>query len=69
MVKEKMIDEKRVPVKRCQFNCILKVANNGAPTPICWNARGRPNIMSLEDLNSLFDDHTKRDEEGWNASN
>jgi len=69
MVKEKLINEKRIPVQRCQFNCILKAADDGAPTPICWNTRGRPDIISLEDLKSQFDDHAKRDGKGWDVSN
>jgi len=48
MVKEKMMNKKRAPVKRCQLNCILKAAKDGSPTPVYWNARGRPDIISLE---------------------
>ena len=69
MVKEKMINEKRIPVKRCQFNCILKAADDGATTPICWNTRGRPNIISPEELKSQFDENAKRDRKGWDVSN
>ena len=36
-----------------------------SPPPIHWNSRGRPDIMLLAELRSLFDEHAKRDGDGW----
>ena len=64
LVKQKMIDEKRIPVKYRMFNILLKVASGGATPPIYWNSRGRKEIMPLEELRSMFDVHTQRQEKG-----
>mmetsp|Transcript_27431 Transcript_27431/g.65962 ORF Transcript_27431/g.65962 Transcript_27431/m.65962 type:complete len:267 (-) Transcript_27431:179-979(-) len=65
IVKQKMMDEKRVPVKRSQLNYIYKVAKDGMSPPIFWNNRGQPEIMPLEELRALFDAHAKREGSGW----
>ena len=61
IVKQKMIDEKRVPVKRSQLINIYKAAKDGISPPIFWNNRGHPEIMPLEELRALFDAHAKQE--------
>ena len=65
LVKQKMIDEKRIPVQICRFNRILKHVANGGSPQLHWNARGRPEILPLEKLRVLFDDHNKREGVAW----
>ena len=64
-IKQKMIDEVRVPVQRTQLNKILVAAKDGKKLPTFWNQRGEREIMSLMDLRAKFDDHAKRDGNCW----
>ena len=58
--KQKMIDEKRVPVKRAQLNVLLKKV---APQ-IFWDSRERKEIMPLVELRSQYDTHAQQQGHG-----
>ena len=64
-VKQKMINEVRVPAKRSQLNQLLKDDGEGKSLPTFWDCRGRPDYMSLGDLRIEFDEHAKRDGNCW----
>ena len=64
-IKQKMIDDVRVPVQRSQLNRLLGAAKEGKTLPTFWNQCGRPEIMSLAELRAKFDDHAKRDGNCW----
>ena len=64
-IKQKMIDDSRVPVKRARLNKILKAAQEGKTLPTCWGRQGPAEIMSLVELRSKFDDNAKRDGNSW----
>ena len=64
-VKQKMIDELRIPVQRTQINRLLKAAEEGKALPTFWNRRGPPEIMSLAELRSRFDENAKREGNSW----
>ena len=65
LIKEKMVNEKRIPVKICRFNRILKAVENGGSPQLYWNSRGRPNILPFKKLRDEFDKHAKREGVAW----
>ena len=69
LVKQKIIDEKQIPVKYRMFNILLKVSSFGAKSPIYWNSIGRKEIMLLEELRSMSDVHIQRQGKGWTSDN
>ena len=64
-VKQTMVDELRIPVQRTQINRLLKVTEERKALPTYWNRRGPPDIMSLADLRSRFDENAKREGSSW----
>ena len=65
LVKERMINDGRVPVRQAQLNVLIKDMGDGKSLPMFWNTRGAPEIMPLQELRDLYDIHTKRDGNGW----
>ena len=69
-VKQKMIDDRLVPVGRTQLNNILR--KHGAPgTPMAnltWNSSGRPEILDYEVLKQAYNDND-RVGKGWSFDN
>ena len=47
LVKERMINDGRVPVKQAQLNVLIKDMGDGKSLPMFWNARGAPEIVPL----------------------
>ena len=64
-IKQKMIDDGRIPVKRSQLNNLLKAAEEGKALPTFWNRRGHQEIMGLAELRSKFDENARREGNSW----
>ena len=68
LVKEKMIQDRRIPVQKDRLNKILQAAKDGVPPPVVWSNRGRPDIMTIEYLRKEFDEHSKRSGKSWDVT-
>ena len=65
LVKQKMINEVRVPVKRSQLNQLLKDDSKRESLPTVWDLHGHSDTMLLGDLQIEFDQHVKCDGNCW----
>ena len=54
LVKEKMVNEKRVPFKKRRLNIIIQAHEAGTAPRLYWNSVGRPDIIPLAELSSLY---------------
>ena len=70
--KQKMINEKMVPVQISALNDLVKDYGESTdkPPPVFWNTRGRPDILSLQTLHDAWkkqqSEHTLT---GWSKAN
>ena len=64
--KEKMIADRKVPVKMTRLNNMIRDHAPGKPrASVFWNTRGPQEIMPIEDLRAKYDEKTKRVGAGW----
>ena len=68
-VKQRMIDDKLVPVARTRLNELIKLLTEGKELPLRWNARGRPEIMSYQQLKDIFVENSQRIGATWSLDN
>lgn len=69
LVKQNMINTKRVPVEHKPLNLLLKAVSDGKPPPMFWGCKGRKENMTLTYLWRLFDTYTMRQAIGWTLTN